>query len=138
MATREIIDFQGNIIGTLELPDFTAESVWSEKLAVYRKDPAEILKVTPEDYVERVSETLQDMLSSISAKLPDDQMKKFGDFMSPVLFYILSGRTQILLDYINANPSAIDLLGKQNYVDLIGKLKEQISQKPPDDPKGLK
>ena len=42
MQTRNILDFSGNIIGTLELPDGTPESVWQEKLNAFKVDPAVI------------------------------------------------------------------------------------------------
>jgi hypothetical protein len=39
MAIRNILDYQGNIIGQLELPDGTSDEMWAEKLAPYAKAP---------------------------------------------------------------------------------------------------
>lgn len=49
MAFRNILDYQGNIVGQLELPDNTLEEVWAAKLAVYAKPPPPkiIAAVTP-------------------------------------------------------------------------------------------
>lgn len=39
MATRNILDYQGNIVGELTLPDGTSEQIWTEKLAPYAVNP---------------------------------------------------------------------------------------------------
>ncbi len=46
---RDILNYQGQIIGQLELPDDTSEEVWQKKLAVYAlPSPSDTLKdVTP-------------------------------------------------------------------------------------------
>lgn len=36
---RDILDYQGNVIGQLELPDNTSEDVWTQKLAKYNQPP---------------------------------------------------------------------------------------------------
>jgi hypothetical protein len=36
---KDILDFDGNVIGQLELPDDTRDEVWDEKLAIYAKEP---------------------------------------------------------------------------------------------------
>jgi len=36
---RPIIDWQGNMIGTLELPEGTSESEWAAKLDEYKQEP---------------------------------------------------------------------------------------------------
>jgi hypothetical protein len=41
MATRDILDYLGNVIGVLEAPDGTPEEVWAEMLAPYAATPAE-------------------------------------------------------------------------------------------------
>ena len=41
MAKRNILDYQGNVIGELELPDGTSEEVWQSKLAPYAVNPSE-------------------------------------------------------------------------------------------------
>ncbi len=37
--TRDILDYEGNKIGELTLPDDTAEAVWTAKLSAYAKAP---------------------------------------------------------------------------------------------------
>jgi hypothetical protein len=39
MTTRDILDHQGNVIGSLDLPDDTPEDVWAEKLEPYARVP---------------------------------------------------------------------------------------------------
>lgn len=41
MATRDILDYQGNIIGQLSLSDESSENEWNEKLAMYAASPIE-------------------------------------------------------------------------------------------------
>lgn len=36
---RNILDYQGNVIGELELPDGTSESVWADRLSTFAKPP---------------------------------------------------------------------------------------------------
>jgi len=43
---KNILDYQGNVIGQLELPDDTPDEVWAEKLAVYAQPPP--AKVIPD------------------------------------------------------------------------------------------
>lgn len=44
--TRDILDYQGNVVGELDLPDDTSEAVWAEKLAVYARPPT--IQVSPD------------------------------------------------------------------------------------------
>lgn len=46
MATRNILDINNNIIGTLTLPDDTSEAEWSAALSTYQNKPP-IPDVTP-------------------------------------------------------------------------------------------
>jgi len=39
MAKRNILNYLGDVIGELELPDGTSEEVWAAKLAVYATAP---------------------------------------------------------------------------------------------------
>jgi len=39
MATRDILDYQGNIIGQLTLPDNTTEQQWENALSPYAQPP---------------------------------------------------------------------------------------------------
>lgn len=48
METRNVLDWQGNVIGTMSLPIGTAESVWSERLAKFATAPEnQIPPITP-------------------------------------------------------------------------------------------
>ena len=48
MATRNILDYNGNIIGSLSLPDSATETDWGHALAPYAiKQPAPPEAVTP-------------------------------------------------------------------------------------------
>jgi len=38
---RNILDYQNNVIGTLELPDDTPEDVWQNKLQLYMVSPSD-------------------------------------------------------------------------------------------------
>lgn len=44
MTTRDILDYYGNIIGQLTLPDETSEEEWTYQLSTYI--------VNPEEYIE--------------------------------------------------------------------------------------
>lgn len=39
MTTRNLLDYQGNVVGQLTLPDSTPEYVWQEKLQAAAKPP---------------------------------------------------------------------------------------------------
>jgi len=39
---RDCLDYLGNVVGELELPDDTSEETWAEALAVYSKPPPPI------------------------------------------------------------------------------------------------
>lgn len=70
METRNILDWQGNVIGVMSLPNWTSEAVWQSKLAPYAKPPetaqeaitrriAEFELKTKEFIEERVPQTSQ-------------------------------------------------------------------------------
>lgn len=39
METRDVLDVDGNVIGSLTLPDDTEEDTWTQKLAEYSQTP---------------------------------------------------------------------------------------------------
>jgi len=49
MATRNILNYLGDIVGQLELPDNTSEGVWTAKLAMFALPPPAVVipDVTP-------------------------------------------------------------------------------------------
>lgn len=68
MATRDILDYLGNVIGQLELPDGTSEDIWTQKLAPYAKTPesaqAALLNMT----VKARKEYCEDLLERFKKK----------------------------------------------------------------------
>lgn len=74
---RDILDYLGNKIGELELPDNTAESVWEEKLAVYLKPPEQEFKtITPRQVrlqLLKVGITSEMVISAIESYIPDPE-----------------------------------------------------------------
>lgn len=40
MAKRNILDYLGNVIGEMELPDNTPEEIWEAKLSIFANPPA--------------------------------------------------------------------------------------------------
>lgn len=49
MATRDILDNSGNVVGELTLPDDTTEDIWTAKLAEYSQD--QVTWIRPPDQV---------------------------------------------------------------------------------------
>lgn len=49
MESRNILDYQGNVVGQLQLPVNTPEEIWQKKLAVFAKAPDLVLlpDITP-------------------------------------------------------------------------------------------
>lgn len=73
--TKDILDYQGNVIGQLELPDDTSDAVWAAKLAVYAKAPvAPVLPdVTPRQIRQAliISGVSMAQIDSAIAQLPE-------------------------------------------------------------------
>lgn len=44
METRNILDYQGNVVGQMSLPDGTSEEIWQKKLATYSAAPSNPLE----------------------------------------------------------------------------------------------
>jgi len=59
METRNILDWQGNVVGVMSLPNWTTEAVWQAKLAPYAKPP------------ETVAEAIERRVAEFEAKTKD-------------------------------------------------------------------
>lgn len=75
METRNILNYLGDVIGQLELPDGTSEEIWAEKLAVYAVAPATpiIADVTPR----QIRQAL--ILSGVSISQIDDALESLPE-----------------------------------------------------------
>lgn len=56
MASRNILNYQGTVIGQLTLPDDTPEEVWQKRLAEYAKPPKSQEEVAAEYLAATISE----------------------------------------------------------------------------------
>lgn len=77
---RDILNFDGQKIGELELPDDTPEEVWSKKLATYAQSvlPA-IPPISPRQIrlqLLKMGLTNQDIVSAIEAAIPEPDRTK--------------------------------------------------------------
>lgn len=65
--TRDILDYQGNVIGELSLPDDTSEAVWTAKLAPYAVAP--VIAIIPDVTPRQIRQAL--IMSGISLSAID-------------------------------------------------------------------
>lgn len=72
MATRQILDAQGNVIGNLTLPDDTSEAVWQDKLNSY-KSHIVLSDVTPR----QIRQAL--ILSGVSMDMINEKIELFPE-----------------------------------------------------------
>lgn len=68
METRNVLDWQGNVVGELTLPSGTPENVWAAKLAHYAKPPP--------SQQEQLAEMLSRKVSK-SREIADDIIERF-------------------------------------------------------------
>lgn len=75
LETRNILNFEGEVIGILELPCETSEDVWQEKLSKYNKPPeTKILKdITPR----QIRQAL--LMSGVSIESIEAEMYKMAE-----------------------------------------------------------
>jgi hypothetical protein len=88
---RDILDYQGKVIGQLELPDETSEEVWSAKLAVYAAAPfvpsmAEVVSKKLEEYQAKADKLIRSLLTEntlagINAQQSDELFSEFSDVL---------------------------------------------------------
>ncbi len=66
METRNILDWQGNIVGVMSLPNWTSEAVWQAKLAPYAKPPETLAEAIARRIAEMELLTKQFIESKVS------------------------------------------------------------------------
>ena len=75
--TRDILNYLGEVIGQLDLPDDTPEEIWEEKLAKYAAPPAakQIPDVTPRQMRQALilSGITMEQISTALNSLPEPQ-----------------------------------------------------------------
>lgn len=72
MATRQILDAQGNVLGNLTLPDDTSEMIWQEKLNSYKLSSV-FSDITPR----QIRQAL--ILSGVSMEMIDEKIDLFPE-----------------------------------------------------------
>lgn len=77
MAKRNIVNYLGQVVGEMELPDNTSEAVWAEKLAPYLRNPADVPRsdLTPRQVRQALvlsGVSIQTIVDAI-AQLPEPQ-----------------------------------------------------------------
>lgn len=74
METRNILDWQGNVIGTMEMPTGTSEEVWAARLAPFAVEPEnKLMPITPRQLRLALlmrGITSDDVISAINSALP--------------------------------------------------------------------
>lgn len=99
MTTRDILDYQGNVIGQLTFPDETSEEVWIAALSVYALPPASNLPVIQRvtSYIadaRKFAISLADQFAAENSLLGIKQSGKTGavmDYLHEMVHCILSG-----------------------------------------------
>lgn len=89
METRNILDYQGNIIGQLSLPDGTDERIWSNALSSYAQPPTPIKTIIINklsDYEKLSSDLVNSLkadntLAGISVAQSAQMFDDFGDVL---------------------------------------------------------
>lgn len=77
METRNILDWQGNVLGVMSLPNFTPEPVWEAKLAPYAKPP----ETAPEAIERRVAEFEKKTKDFIEERIPQTSQMAYAMLM---------------------------------------------------------
>jgi hypothetical protein len=67
MAVRDILDYQGNVTGQLELPDDTPDEIWSEQLATYAVAPPDPAVVAITKTIEENNRYAKDLMKRMKA-----------------------------------------------------------------------
>lgn len=76
METRDILDPDGNIVGTLTMPDGLSEDKWAELLAPYARRPEDVMLVLPRRFrlsIVGCGHDLMDIDTYINAMLEPDK-----------------------------------------------------------------
>lgn len=108
MATRNILDHSGNVIGQLSLPDDATEQQWTNALAMYAQAPASL-----QTYIVGVILSASDFGSNLMAQfgsenvlmgLTQDQMDQCLTTLEPVIIALVSGSLKIAISRMNKVP----------------------------------
>lgn len=75
--TRDILDFNGNVIGTLELPDDTPEEIWEERLNEFKVPPPVPVEEFPDVTPRQMRQAL--ILSGVTAQQIEDAINSFEE-----------------------------------------------------------
>lgn len=103
--TRDILNYQGNIIGQLTLPSDTTEDQWSTALASYAQAP-----ITPADNISNiilaarafgVTLMAQFAAENVLMGLTEDQMDQCLTLLTPVLVAFNAGSLKIAIKRMN-------------------------------------
>jgi hypothetical protein len=68
VSVRDILDYQGNKCGELDLPDDTTDEVWSQKLAQYSKAPPNATIQLLDFSIKRRKDYAEDLLERFKLK----------------------------------------------------------------------
>lgn len=124
---RDILDYLGNVIGEMDLPDDTSEEVWAQKLAVYAVDPnpnaLQILDATikerkewADDFMQRFKKkNLLENINGMQALWVHHRLRALPvnftgmDFTIDLLNLVVSGDLECAcLALMNTPPDAMD------------------------------
>ena len=72
---KDILDYQGNVIGQLDLPDSTSDDVWAAKLAVYAQPP--VIPQLPDVTPRQIRQAL--ILSGVTMQSIDDALSSLPE-----------------------------------------------------------
>lgn len=108
MATRNILDHSGNIVGQLTLPDDATEQQWTNALAMYAQSPQ-----TLQSYIMQIILSAAGFGTVLMAQfgaenvlmgLTEDQMDQCLTTLEPVVLACVSGSLKIAINRMNRVP----------------------------------
>lgn len=90
MATRDILNYNGDIIGQLTLPDYVTEEEWANALAAYAKAPASVkdLIINKRKYYQGIAIMIIDdlmsdnVLNGITTAQSDQMFDDYADVLA--------------------------------------------------------
>lgn len=110
MATRNIVNYQGSVIGQLTLPDSTSDSQWNTILAAYALPPTSLQDLIAKK-ISQYEQTAGELLNKIKAQntlagiTPAQSAQMFSDY-STLLLALREGAFPTAIYMLqNATPS---------------------------------
>lgn len=89
---RDILDYNGNVVGQLELPDDTPEQVWQEKLAFFALPPKvatleELVANKIEQYEKVAPELLRELKrdNTLAGITTQQSAQMFADYLDVII-----------------------------------------------------